>query len=158
VGEGFENCHATEKEKKALWIQSITLYPCIIGHCCFHNVHSAFYLNFCQKGKEAKNHLPHLVPTSLVILLDGIIHYGQTFFFSNLSQGNIWSRYHLPIIGFLNHYIEHSTIIRRKSFLYNRGDYNSYRQKLSTIDWHSMYILVMISTPLHVVKDKQLLT
>jgi hypothetical protein len=80
------------------------------------------------------------------------------FFFSNLSQGNIWSRYHLPIIGFLNHYIEHSTIIRRKSFLYNRGDYNSYRQKLSTIDWHSMYILVMISTPLHVVKDKQLLT
>jgi hypothetical protein len=27
VGEGFENCHAKEKEKKALWIQSIT---CII--------------------------------------------------------------------------------------------------------------------------------
>ena len=48
------------------------------------------------------------------------------------------TRYHLPIIGFLNHYIEHSTIIRRKIFLYDRGDYNSYRQKLSTIDWDSM--------------------
>ena len=49
------------------------------------------------------------------------------------------TRYHLPIIGFLNHYIEHSTIIRRKIFLYDRGDYNSYRQKLSTIDWDSMF-------------------
>jgi hypothetical protein len=49
------------------------------------------------------------------------------------------TRYHLPIIGFLNHYIEHSTIIRRKIFLYDRGDYNSYRQRLSTIDWDSMF-------------------
>jgi hypothetical protein len=30
--------------------------------------------------------------------------------------------------------LEHSTNIKRKVFLYNRGDYNSYRQKLSTID------------------------
>ena len=37
------------------------------------------------------------------------------------------------------HYIERSTIIRRNIFLYDRGDYNSYRQKLSTIDWDSMF-------------------
>ena len=43
--------------------------------------------------------------------------------------------HNLPIIEFLNHYIERSTIIRRKIFQYDRGDYNSYRQKLSTIDW-----------------------
>jgi hypothetical protein len=30
-------------------------------------------------------------------------------------------------------------IIRRKNFLYDRGDYNLYRQKLSTIDWDSMF-------------------
>ena len=42
-------------------------------------------------------------------------------------------------LGFLNHYIERSTIIRIKSFLYDRGDYNFYRQKLSTIDWDSMF-------------------
>jgi hypothetical protein len=57
----------------------------------------------------------------------------SSFFASNLP------RYHLPIIGFLTHYIEHSTIIKRKIFLYDRGDYNSYRQKLSTIDWDSMF-------------------
>jgi hypothetical protein len=28
---------------------------------------------------------------------------------------------------------------RRNIFLYDRGDYNSYRQKLSTIDWDSMF-------------------
>ena len=37
------------------------------------------------------------------------------------------TRYHLPIIGFLNHYIERSTIIRRNIFLCDRGDYNSFR-------------------------------
>ena len=51
-------------------------------------------------------------------------------------------RYHLPIIGFLNHYIEHSTIIRRNIFPYDRCDYNCYRQKLRI-----PYLLVMISTP-----------
>jgi hypothetical protein len=35
--------------------------------------------------------------------------------------------------------VERSTIIRIKSFLYDRGDYNFYRQKLSTIDWDSMF-------------------
>ena len=49
------------------------------------------------------------------------------------------THYHLPIIGFLNHYIERSTIIRRKIFLCDRGDYYAYRQKLSTIDWDSMF-------------------
>ena len=49
------------------------------------------------------------------------------------------THYHLPIIGFLNHYIERSTIIRRKMFLCDRGDYYAYRQKLSTIDWDSMF-------------------
>jgi hypothetical protein len=44
------------------------------------------------------------------------------------------TRYHLPIIGILNHYIEHSTIIRRKMLKYDRGDYKAYRQIRSTID------------------------
>ena len=49
------------------------------------------------------------------------------------------TRYHLPIIGVLNHSNRPSPPFRRKIFLYDRGDYESYRSKLSETDWDTIF-------------------
>lgn len=44
-------------------------------------------------------------------------------------------RYHLPITGVLNHPTIVNTSFKRKIFLYDKGDYKSYRNLLSVVDW-----------------------
>jgi hypothetical protein len=44
-------------------------------------------------------------------------------------------RYHLPITGVLNHPTIVNASFKRKIFLYDKGDYESYRNLLSVVDW-----------------------
>jgi hypothetical protein len=44
-------------------------------------------------------------------------------------------RYHLPVIGLLHHSSKPSTSYKRKIFLYDIGDFDSYRQQLTHVDW-----------------------
>jgi hypothetical protein len=44
-------------------------------------------------------------------------------------------RYHLPVIGLLHHSSKPLTSYKRKIFLYDKGDFDSYRQQLTDVDW-----------------------
>ena len=47
-------------------------------------------------------------------------------------------RYHLPTIGILNHVCKPQLLYKRKIFLYDKGDYNSFKQQLSAIEWDAL--------------------
>jgi len=49
-------------------------------------------------------------------------------------------RYHMPTIGILNHPRKPQTSLKRKVYLYSRGDYESYRQQLSAVDWDALFV------------------
>jgi hypothetical protein len=48
-------------------------------------------------------------------------------------------RYHLPVIGLLHHSSKPSTSYKRKIFLYDKGDFDSYRQQLTDVDWETLF-------------------
>ena len=48
--------------------------------------------------------------------------------------------YHLPIIGLLHHSSPHCVSFKRKVSLYDKGDYEAYRQRLSDIDWDNIFL------------------
>ena len=48
-------------------------------------------------------------------------------------------RYHLPITGVLNHPTIVNASFKRKIFLYDKGDYESYRNLLSVVDWDGIF-------------------
>ena len=48
-------------------------------------------------------------------------------------------RYHLPIAGVLNHPTIVNASFKRKIFLYDKGDYESYRNLLSVVDWDGIF-------------------
>jgi hypothetical protein len=47
--------------------------------------------------------------------------------------------YHLPITGVLNHPTIVNASFKRKIFLYDKGDYESYRNLLSVVDWDGIF-------------------
>jgi hypothetical protein len=48
-------------------------------------------------------------------------------------------RYHLPVIGLLHHSSKPSTSYKRKIYLYDKGDFDSYRKQLTDVDWETMF-------------------
>ena len=48
-------------------------------------------------------------------------------------------RYHLPITGVLSHPTIVNASFKRKIFLYDKGDYESYRNLLSVVDWDELF-------------------
>jgi hypothetical protein len=48
-------------------------------------------------------------------------------------------RYHLPITGGLSHPTTVNASFKRKIFLYDKGDYESYRNLLSVVDWDGIF-------------------
>lgn len=50
------------------------------------------------------------------------------------------TRYHMPTIGVLNHPIKSHSSHKRKVFIFDRGDFESYRQQLSLVDWDSLLV------------------
>jgi hypothetical protein len=48
-------------------------------------------------------------------------------------------RYHLPVIDLLHHSSKPLTSYKRKIFLYDKGDLDSYRQQLTDVDWEIMF-------------------
>ena len=48
-------------------------------------------------------------------------------------------RYHLPITGVLNHPTIVNASFKRKIFLYDKADYESYRNLLSVVDWDGIF-------------------
>ena len=48
------------------------------------------------------------------------------------------TRYHCPIIGFFNIPKISQKISKRKIWLYDRGDYDKFKQYLSDVDWDSL--------------------
>ena len=48
-------------------------------------------------------------------------------------------RYHLPITGVLSHPTIVNASFKRKIFLYDKGDYESYRNLLSVVDWDEIF-------------------
>jgi hypothetical protein len=48
------------------------------------------------------------------------------------------TRYHCPIIGFLNIPKISQITSKRKIWLYDRGDYDKFKQYLSDVDWDSL--------------------
>ena len=48
-------------------------------------------------------------------------------------------RYHLPVIGLLHHSSKPLTSYKRKIFLYDKGDFDSYRQQLTDVDWETLF-------------------
>jgi hypothetical protein len=48
------------------------------------------------------------------------------------------TRYHCPIIGFLNIPKKFPKTSKRKIWLYDRGDYDKFKQYLSDVDWDSL--------------------
>ena len=50
------------------------------------------------------------------------------------------TRYHMPIIGVLNHPIKSHSSYKRKVFMFDRGNFESYRQQLSLVDWDSLLV------------------
>jgi hypothetical protein len=48
-------------------------------------------------------------------------------------------RYHLPITGVLNHPTIVNASFKRKTFLYDKGEYESYRNLLSDVDWDGIF-------------------
>jgi hypothetical protein len=52
---------------------------------------------------------------------------------------NLTKFYHLPITGVLNHPTIVNASFKRKIFLYDKGDYESYRNILSVVDWDGIF-------------------
>ena len=50
------------------------------------------------------------------------------------------TRYHMPTIGVLNHPIKSHSSYKRKVFMFDRGNFESYRQQLSLVDWDSLLV------------------
>ena len=50
------------------------------------------------------------------------------------------TRYHMPTIGVLNHPIKSHSSYKRKGFMIDRSDFESYRQQLSLVDWDSLLV------------------
>jgi len=48
-------------------------------------------------------------------------------------------RHHLPVISLLHHSSKPSTSYKKKLFLYDNGDFDSYRQQLTDVDWETMF-------------------
>jgi hypothetical protein len=70
-------------------------------------------------------------------------------------------RYHLPVIGLLHHSSKPSTSYKRKIFLYDKGDFDSYRQQLTDVDWETLFghndvdtILSYYGNLIHKIKSK----
>ncbi|VDI06516.1 Hypothetical predicted protein [Mytilus galloprovincialis] len=49
-------------------------------------------------------------------------------------------RYHLPVIGILTQPCKLHQVFKRKVYMYDRGDYDSYRHQLSLVDWDALFI------------------
>ena len=49
------------------------------------------------------------------------------------------TRYHCPVIGFINAPKLMSRTTKRKIWLYNQGDFDEYRRRLSVVDWNSFF-------------------
>ena len=48
------------------------------------------------------------------------------------------TRYHLPVTGILNQPYNSTESFKRKIYLFDRGDYDMYRQKLLEVDWDGL--------------------
>jgi hypothetical protein len=48
-------------------------------------------------------------------------------------------RYHLPVICLLHQSCKPSKSYKRKIFLYDKGDFDSYRQQLTDVDWETLF-------------------
>ena len=48
-------------------------------------------------------------------------------------------RYHLPVIGLIDQPCKPQTSFKRKVYLYDRGDYDSYRDQLSQVNWDEIF-------------------
>ena len=49
-------------------------------------------------------------------------------------------RFHLPVIGIINHRKKQFSPVKRKVYIYERGDYEAFRQQLSDVNWDSLFI------------------
>ncbi|CAC5365976.1 unnamed protein product [Mytilus coruscus] len=49
-------------------------------------------------------------------------------------------RYHAPVIGILTQPYKLHQVFKRKIYMYDRGDYDSYRHQLSLVDWDALFI------------------
>ena len=49
-------------------------------------------------------------------------------------------RFHLPVIGIINHRKKNISPVKRKVYIYDRGDYESFRQRLSDVNWDSLFV------------------
>jgi hypothetical protein len=49
----------------------------------------------------------------------------------------VW--YHLPVIGLLHHSSKPSTSYKREKKIYDKGDFDSYRQQLTDVDWETIF-------------------
>ena len=49
-------------------------------------------------------------------------------------------RYHLPVLGVINSNTSKNHSFKRKIYYFDRGDYNSLRQKLSIVNWNSLFV------------------
>jgi hypothetical protein len=54
------------------------------------------------------------------------------------------TRYHMPTIGVLNHSIKSHSSYKWKVFMFDRGDFESFRQQLSLVDWDSLLVSVAL--------------
>jgi hypothetical protein len=50
------------------------------------------------------------------------------------------TRYHMSTIGVLNHSIKSHSSYKWKVFMFDRGDFESFRQQLSLVDWDSLLV------------------
>ena len=48
-------------------------------------------------------------------------------------------RYHLPVIGVIDQPCKSQHSFKRKIYIYDRGDYNSYREQLSEVNWDLIF-------------------
>ena len=55
-------------------------------------------------------------------------------------------RFHLPVIGVFNQPNHQNHTFKRKIYLYERGDYDSFRQKLNSVDWDTMFVTRDVDT------------
>ena len=58
-----------------------------------------------------------------------LVHVGPPFLPTNI-------RYHSPVYGALKFHKPSNTCFKRKIWLYDRGDYDLFRQRLSDVNWH----------------------
>jgi hypothetical protein len=50
------------------------------------------------------------------------------------------TRYHMPTIGVLNHPIKSHISYKRKMCMFDRDEFESYRQQFSLVDWDSLLV------------------